>query len=300
MKILSAILSFLLIISSLSAQKELHTSQYMHNRYAVNTAFAGSGEALSIFGAYRKQWMGINGSPSSQLLSANTPLKNDNIALGLEFFNQNYAEFSNTGFTAAYTYRVHTSSNKWLALSLNGGLGMTSSGWSSIAVKDPTDPSFAANESFTMPIVGLGAAWYGSHFFTGLSVINLFETDIYTDGATTFKPGTIVATGGYLFDVGGSFQIQPSAMLQFNTPYGSIYDVNTSVIWNELIWVGASYRSTDDFVALLAIQPTQQFLISYSMDVNTGDIGSFNSGTHEISLKYYFGYRVKSSSPKFF
>lgn len=282
------------------AQKELHTSQYMHNRYTVNTAFAGSGEALSIFGAYRKQWMGINGSPASQLLSANTPLKNDNIALGLEFFNQNYAQFSNTGFTAAYTYRVHTSAKQWLALSINGGIGMASLGWNSVPVKDPSDPSFASNETFTTPIAGLGAAWYSSRFFTGLSITNLFKTDIYKDGSTTFKPGEVVATGGYLFNVSKSFQIQPSALMTFNTPEGSVYDVNASIIWREFIWLGASYRSTNDFVGLLAVQPTHQILISYSMDVNTGEIGSFNSGTHEISLKYYFGYRVKSSSPKFF
>jgi type IX secretion system PorP/SprF family membrane protein len=300
MRTLTLILIICLFTSMAQAQKELFASQYMHNRYTVNTAFAGSGEALSVFGAYRKQWAGINGSPGSQLITAHSPLKNENIAIGVEMFNQKYGVFSNTGFSASYTYRTHTSNNAWLGLSVNAGAGFASSGWNSIPVKETSDPSFSSKETFTVPLMGVGAAWYGSRFFSGVSVANLFSTNIYTDGKTAFKPGEIIATGGYLINATRQLQVQPSVLLRLNTQFGTIYDVSTTIMWNNLIWIGASYRSTDDVVGLLAVQATPQLMVSYSMDVNTGSIGSFNNGTHELSLKYFFGYRVKSSNPKFF
>lgn len=289
-------------IVQLKAQKEIYISQYQHNRYAVNTAFGGSNEALTLFGTYRKQWAGINGSPQAQLLSAHSPLKNEQIALGVEFFNQSFGATSNTGFAASYTYRLRQENHKWLALSANIGASAIASSWNTVPVYDPTDPFFSTKENITSPIVGLAAAWYGQRLFVGLSTPNLIYTDTYETGESSFDMGKSewVATAGYMFKLNNQFQIQPSSLIRLNTRYGTILDVSASLVWQDRAWVGLTYRNSDEVTAMVAVEPIPHFRIAYSIDFSTGDVSSYNNGSHEISIRYHFGHTIKTLSPKFF
>jgi type IX secretion system PorP/SprF family membrane protein len=294
----------LLAINStfLWSQKELFLSQYMHNRYAINSAFGGSAEALSIYGAYRKQWAEVNGAPSSQLLSAHTPLKNEQVALGIELFSQKYGATQHSGFTASYTFRFKTNYNSWLALSANAGASSFSSNWSKIPILNPIDAVFNNNETVSEPIFGAGVAWYNQKFFTGISLSNIFYTDIYTNskGTVDLAKAECLLTAGYLWNISSTIQLQPSALMRLNTPFGNIFDVSGTLIWNEFIWGGLSYRNTNDFSTLLAIQPTQQLRIGYSFDFSMGDVSQYNNGAHEISLLYHWGLKSKTINPKFF
>lgn len=62
-------------------------------------------------------------------------------------------------------------------------------------------------------------------------------------------------------------------------------DINTALKINNLIWVGASYRSnTRSFVLLTEVRVNSRLKIGYSFDSYLGDIGSYNVGSHEIKL----------------
>jgi type IX secretion system PorP/SprF family membrane protein len=283
-------------------QKEIYISQYLHNQYTVNSAFAGSGEALTLFGSFRKQWAGIEGTPQAQLASANTPLKNDKIALGFELYNQNIGMSRQSGFSASYTYRLRQSQYNWIGLGLNAGGSSIASNWSDVPVYDQDDPLFAINETIFAPSLGVGATWYGPRFFSGLSISNLFYTDVYETGETSLDLGQsqFIATAGYLAHLGAHFDLQPSLLARFNTPYGSIFDVGLTVIWQEMLWAGVTYRSSDEVTTMAAFQPSASLRLAYSIDFSTGDVASYNNGTHEISIRYYLGRKIKTDSPKFF
>jgi hypothetical protein len=68
-------------------------SQYLQNGLLINPAYAGSRGALSAFLSYRMQWMGIPDAPVFQSVSLNTPMKNDNVGIGI------MAQFMKYGFT---------------------------------------------------------------------------------------------------------------------------------------------------------------------------------------------------------
>ena len=59
------------------------TSSYMYNGLYINPAYAGSRDALSLDVFGRKQWVGVDGAPTTAMLSAHLPLKNENIGLGI-------------------------------------------------------------------------------------------------------------------------------------------------------------------------------------------------------------------------
>ena len=48
------------------------------------------------------------------------------------------------------------------------------------------------------------------------------------------------------------------------------------------------------------MQLTQQLKLGYSYDYQMGSLSSFSSGSHEMLLRFEFGYRVSAASPRYF
>ncbi|MFC0181043.1 type IX secretion system membrane protein PorP/SprF [Pseudarcicella hirudinis] len=59
------------------AQQEALYSQYMFNMMAVNPAYAGSRDVLSMTGLFRQQWVGVEGAPTTQSFTIDMPLKKE-------------------------------------------------------------------------------------------------------------------------------------------------------------------------------------------------------------------------------
>ncbi|MCU4163270.1 PorP/SprF family type IX secretion system membrane protein [Carboxylicivirga caseinilyticus] len=305
-KIAKLLLLFLTLPTiAVFAQKDIVMSQYMHNRYTINSAFAGNREAISLFGSYRQKWVGFNGAPSEQYLSGHAPLRNKNIALGIDIYNQQYGVTRQTGASFSYTYRVLVKKNQRLSFGLNAGFVNYNSNWTSVKTLPEFghDSNFSSNESAGTPTVGLGIAWYSNQFFIGLSAPNFMYFDIGKNKSEGFAPGksNYIFTGGYSFKLSEKFDIQPSILARYNPQEKPIVDLNCTTIFNNIIWLGASVRNNLDIVGLVGYQVTPQMRFAYSYDYSAGDyIKSYNSGTHEISIQFDFGYKISTPNPKFF
>ena len=105
-----------------NAQQLPQFTQYMYNTIAVNPAYAGSRDALSIVALNRNQWAGFDGGPETQTLSIHSPLRNEKLGLGLSLINDK-AGFEN--FTYAYvdfSYTIQASDNVEVSFGLKGGM----------------------------------------------------------------------------------------------------------------------------------------------------------------------------------
>jgi type IX secretion system PorP/SprF family membrane protein len=72
---LSLLLCFFLITGW--AQQQVMFTQYMFNGLAINPAYAGSHETISMTALARKQWVGLEGAPSTQTFSIHSPLRKE-------------------------------------------------------------------------------------------------------------------------------------------------------------------------------------------------------------------------------
>ena len=59
---------------SAEAQQDPQYTQYMYNPLAINPAYTGSRDVLSVVGLYRSQWVGLEGAPRTFTVSAHSPL----------------------------------------------------------------------------------------------------------------------------------------------------------------------------------------------------------------------------------
>jgi len=295
--ILLSVISFLV-----SAQKELIMTQYIHNQFAINSAFAGSRETLSAFALYRMQWNGIPNAPNTQYLSLHAPLKNDRIAIGANFFNEKISIVHNTGFSLAYAHRVRINQNSRIAISLKTGLLSSKSDWSDLKLTDKDDLAFIENETFISPILGMGIAWYGDNFFAGFSIPDLFYSGSfnYQDPSINLAETNYIITTGYIYNINPQLSVQPSTLIRYNTNKTLLLDISANLLIQNMIWAGMTYRNNKEIIMMAGWQASSQLRVAYSFDYPMGDLNTLNSGSHELSLQYDFGYKINTVNPRFF
>lgn len=301
LRALPVFFAFMAAISAV-AQNELVVSQYMHNYFAVNPSFAGCGEGLSLFGSARRQWATIESTPLSGLLTVNTPMRHEKLTAGLSLYYQSLHQTTNAGVLATVGYRTQVSSEAWLGFALQPGAAFRSYNWAKVSTIDPDDDSFAENETGIAPLLGFGVSFYGNRFFAGLSTSSFFVTNDFERKDTKFAPAdaTYIACGGYWFQLGKDFALQPSALVNYRK--GEDIDASGSVsgIWREKVWLSVAYRTTKEATFGLAFKPNIRWKVAYNYSMDMGPLKSYSGGSHEISLQYDFIYKIKAVGPRFY
>src|SRR6478752_5151538 len=115
-KILFLVLLFTGIVSY--AQQEAQFTQYMYNTIVINPAYAGSRGVMSIFALHRTQWVGLDGAPTTNTFSINTPIENSKIGIGVSLLNDKIGPTNENNLSADISYTIHTSETFKLSFGL--------------------------------------------------------------------------------------------------------------------------------------------------------------------------------------
>lgn len=301
--ILTGLFGFVLL-AIVHAQHFPVYSQYLMNGLSINPAYAGSRDVLSATFLYREQWVGFEGAPSIYSISAHMPFRNQRVAIGLQAFNESIGIENNTGFYGNYAYRVHLGSGN-LALGLKAGFNIAKEISNTISLHDPTiDRAFEnMNETAFMPNFGFGAYYSNTQYFAGFSLPSILS---YTSNGESAKTGlktyNLLFSGGYLYKFSEKLKIKPSTLIKYKYSSALQYDINLNFIFfkDDLLWAGLSYRNKDAIVSLIEVQVSRKFRLGYSYDYSIGPISKYNSGSHEIMIRYEWRDKVDTLNPLYF
>ena len=119
-RILTGILLFFIPLC-LEGQLYNTSDYYVHDALAVNPAFAGSQDALSVSLFDRYSWVGFDGAPKTISLSAHAPVDNNKVGLGVVLMNTRIGVSKESGIVGNYAYRMDLGYGK-LAFGLAAGL----------------------------------------------------------------------------------------------------------------------------------------------------------------------------------
>jgi len=113
---------FVLIATSLTAQKYFITNQYVYDLFMINPADAGNNnDCITFNGFYQKQWFGVDLAPTTQLFSFQTPFFK-NLGSGTYIFNDRNGNFKRMGLQQSFSVEVKLRKNKKGFTSLHFGL----------------------------------------------------------------------------------------------------------------------------------------------------------------------------------
>ncbi|WPP49753.1 PorP/SprF family type IX secretion system membrane protein [Catalinimonas niigatensis] len=298
---LSVCLIFASVVMSYGQQQAMYT-QYMFNGLAINPAYAGSQETLSLTALGREQWMGLEGAPSSQTFSAHAPLNNRKIALGLLLTHDEIGVTNQYGAYAIYAYRIKFSKGT-LSTGLQAGFNSYRANFSQVFVPQDGDGSFTSDDlrSF-LPNFGAGAYYSNSRFYAGFS-LPLLLTNAYPgeEGSLAKQYRHWFLSSGYVFDLSSQLKLKPNLLIKAVEGAPLEVDINANLLIKELVWVGVSYRSLDALSFLLEFEVTPQFRFGYAYDHALTEMQTVQNGTHELMLNYRFMKKDKKMlTPRYF
>lgn len=297
-------ISLSLLAPKVKAQQEIMFTQYMFNGLALNPAYAGSHEAVSMTFLARDQWGGIEGAPNTQTFSIHSPVNKKSIALGLQIIHDKISVFNQYGVNAAYAYRIPTG-NGTLSFGLQGGFTSYQAELTQLSTNH-TSEVFGADVSKFLPNFGAGVYYYSKKYYLGFSIPQLISNSLHDEivgvDSDARQKRHYFLTSGYVFDLSRNVKFKPNALLKVVEGAPIELDLNANVLLNNVVWLGLSWRSFADFDALLELQVNNQLLIGYSYDfANTTDLRRVNSGSHELMLNYRLRYaKKKVVTPRLF
>jgi type IX secretion system PorP/SprF family membrane protein len=284
------------------AQQDAQYTQYMYNTINVNPAYAGSRGVTSIFGLHRTQWVGLDGAPTTNAFSINAPL-GSNLGGGLSFVNDKIGPTNENTISADISYTIQTSETYKLSFGVKGTANLFNLDISKLNPEQAGDQSLQNLNNNFSPNVGAGVYFHSDKLYLGASVPNFFETKRYSDNdfVVNKERMNFYFIGGYVFDVTESLKFKPAFLTKVVEGAPLQVDVSGNFLINEKFVLGAAWRWSAAVSLMAGFQVSDGIYIGYGYDLETTRLRRYNSGSHEVFLRFeLFKRENKIVSPRFF
>jgi type IX secretion system PorP/SprF family membrane protein len=290
-----------------NAQQQVTYTHYSFNTLLVNPAYAGSRDILTLNSVNRFRWLSFPGAPKVQTVTLHSTLKTRSLGGGLSFYHDSKGPTRTTGIDLDVSYRMPLGEGR-LAFGLKAGLGFRSNFLQSevVTVMD-NDQAFQNDEvSQVLPNVGIGIYYSNERFYAGFSSPKLLRNKFGAD--EMFISGEVrhfyFITGGVLnLNAEKTLMLKPSLLYKMTESTLYQFDLTALLYFNDKIWVGPMYRTSNDLGIIMGMGINSQLAISYGFDWSMNNqTGVHNSGSHELMLRYDFVYDKKLGvvSPRHF
>ncbi|VXC16718.1 conserved hypothetical protein [Flavobacterium sp. 9AF] len=293
------------------AQQDPQFTQYMYNMSVINPGYATDDLGVINFGGiYRAQWVGATGAPTTSSLFVHTPLS-ESIETGINIIKDELGEdvLNETTINADLSYKINLNNKAKLALGFKLGVNFFNTNFNGFKLNDDDISSDLAfqNLSETFFNLGTGAFYFTDKYYLGVSVPNFLPNKQLKEANGIQAIGIdelhFFFTGGYVFNLSDNIKFKPAFMgkLVSNSPLSA--EITANFMFFDRFEIGASHRLDDSFSGLANYRITPQLRIGYAYDHTISNLGSFNSGSHEVFLLFdldTFGNKGYDKSPRFF
>lgn len=298
------IVLFVLMFTGVSsfAQQDAQFTQYMYNTININPAYAGSRGALSMFALYRTQWVGLDGAPVTSTVSVNTPINESNVGVGVSLVNDKIGPTTENIISADVSYSIQTSESWKLSLGVKATANLFDLDPTKLNPVDAGDPTLQNYSKFS-PNIGAGAYFHSDKAYVGLSVPAFIETNRYDDNEVAIYKEKInyYLIAGYVFNFGDTVKFKPATLVKMVEGAPLQVDASANFMFFDKLTLGVSYRWSAAMSAMAGFQVSDGLYIGYGYDHETTNLNNYNSGSHEIYLRYeLFSNISKMTTPRFF
>lgn len=275
-------------------QQTAQFTQYMFNGLAINPAYTGADEALSLTFVNRSQWVSLEGAPTTQTLTAHTLFAKKQLGLGLSLLNDKIGIHKNQKINGSAAYHLNVSKTGILSFGLQAGLNMMKSDYASLKTGSASVDPQLLNMGISKTYFNIGVGFYyrSPKLHLGISIPDLMRQQYTVNDTLTiqWREARYFLFAKYTFDLSENFQLEPGFLIKHNQGLPWSFDINTCLVYKKALTLGLSYRKSESIDFLLKAQLTPQLQFGYSYDYVTGEFNSATRGTHELMVNYIFKY----------
>lgn len=285
-----SVISFVFILFSLFAQAQQRPifSQYMYNMLAINPAYAGNQQQLSVTALARNQWVNFDGAPKTQTLSSHSNFRNKNIGLGAMLYHESIGVHSDIGAYFSYAYQIKFKNGHLLAMGLQAGLNQLTSDYTRLKSRT-IDPNLKYYKNLN-PNFGTGVFYSTKTAYAGFSVPFLVNNKVMqeTDGLAmeSTEKRYYFLTGGKVFELSSNLMLKPSFLVRFQERAPLGFDTSLTLFIDNILNVGLSYRNHDAITTMFQIDLNENFSFGYAYDLTLSALGNYTRGSHELMVNY--------------
>lgn len=287
-----------------NAQQDIQITQNMFNKFAVNPAYAGATSNLNASVLHRSQWVGFEGAPTSQIFNLEVPVYALAGGVGLNVVNDaigNGFRYRQVG--ATYAFRGKLGDETFLGLGFNAGFFNIDFNYDTWLASDggdgSNDPHIPdVDASAIVPDFGVGAYLQYKNFNFGVSSTHIVEFDAELDGGKDAVYGSnrhYYFIGEANFEMNRLWSIAPSVFIKTDEVKPQ-FDFATNFIYKDLFTVGAAYRTFDAVAIMASYKYDNKILVGYSYDITISELKSYQSGSHEVFVRYSLPIKVPAKA----
>ncbi|PCJ28394.1 MAG: hypothetical protein COA97_01850 [Flavobacteriales bacterium] len=298
--IVTALFGIIGLVSNVSAQQMPQTNLYTENVFNINPAYAGyNATCLEAYLGHITQWVGVDGAPSTNYLDIHKGY-GKNFGLGGGFILDKTSMISRFSGNVSGSYRIGLGENQNIRIGISLGVYQVSVNTSEAIVQDPTDEVIAGSRSGMTFNNEIGLIYNYKKLLIGVSVPQAFETTAkYETGSTDSEFGIdrhFTAFMKYDWELSKKVTLEPSTMMK---KVGNVnqFDINLMGTFNNVISIGAGYRTDVGMLARFRLKLKEMFVVGYAYEFAGSNISSYSSGSHEIMLGLTIC-KVKEDKPR--
>ena len=235
MKYFLSLIFFVAAAATAFAQQDPLYSQYFNNPLLINPAFAGSTDRLYLGLAYRAQWAGIDGGPTTFNFNGHIALADNKIGAGLIVVQDKIGDIKNIQYGASGAYKIKLT-NSTFSFGLQMGFTQYSTNLDGVRPLNP-DVLFTPFTE-TKFNTGVGVLLKGERYTLGLSVPQLLVgSGIVNQGSQSAQVQiygqNYYLFGSYLFFLSERIEFKPSTLLRLTKGSPLLLNVRFALISNE-------------------------------------------------------------------
>lgn len=296
------LLIMIFCLNSYGQQRPFFT-QYMYNTMSVNSGYVGSTDNMEITSLVRSQWGGFDGAPETQTINFISPLGNKGLAMGVNIVNDKIGPVSQQSIEGSLAYKIRVNRNSELSFGLNFGGNFFSADWSKGRYQS-TDVVFNENiNSKFLARLGVGLYYYTDTYYVGFSIPNFLKSNFYNDinESVGTEDLTYYGIAGIVLEASENIKFKPAVLTTITPGAPVVVDLSGTVFLNDKFSLGLSHRFGDAISGLLGIEISNTLTFGYSYDLTSAtDLQNYNSGTHEVFLKYSINKRGDRQTRRLF
>jgi type IX secretion system PorP/SprF family membrane protein len=232
------------------------------------------------------------------------------MGLGFQVTSDKLGAQATNSATVNYAYRLQLDpeDDQRLSFGVAAGLAQYSLRGDLLHTIDGNDLALpTGNVNSFVPDFRAGVFYNSNFVYLGLSVLDIFsganDANVSSSTLNIARNRHMYLMGGGLINVSPDLRIRPSILIKEDFRGPTSIDLNAMAIFNDRIWIGASYRTglglwkkpvsnlgkNNSVSGIVQFFITERFRLGYSYDYVTSDLGSNQNGSHELTLGLAFG-----------
>jgi type IX secretion system PorP/SprF family membrane protein len=291
--ILSIVAGFLLIRQPASAQSDPVFANSNFNVQLANPAYAGTWAGTGYLMTIKKNWIGIENSPSTQVFTFQQQHFKQNTGWGLNILNDKTGYERRLALLGDYSYRIETNWRSYLYMGLRFGINSYMNNLQKYTTYDPLfefDPAYrGVVNRYLIPNFGIGILLQSDNYQLSFSVPKIIQLEYDSDvsALNTYSDfRNYIFSGSMIFRLSYHVFLKPSLRLLLTR--GAPLEINPAVdlLVHPRIWIGMFYRFNESAGITSQWIFDKNMRLGYAFEFPVTTLARHQFGTHEVMFSY--------------